>query len=56
MITTIASVTTSILSQCYHFFFVVKTSEIYSLRNIQVYDTVLLAKINHHCTLDFQTS
>ena len=50
MIIIIALATTSILSHNYHFFFVVRTSKIYSLSNFQVYNTVLLTVITmlHH--------
>ena len=39
MISTIVLVTTSNPPHIYHFFFVVRTSQICSLSNIQVYDT-----------------
>ena len=42
MIITVGSVNTSIMSHNYHFFFVVRTFNIYVLSNFQVYNTVLL--------------
>ena len=47
MITTIVLVITSIPSHSYHFFFVMRIFEIYSLSNIQVYDPELLVIITH---------
>ena len=42
IITTVGSVNTSITSHKYHSFFVVRTFNIYTLSNFQVYNTVLL--------------
>ena len=44
-ITTIALADTSIVSHNYRLFFVVRTLEVYSLNNFQVYNMVLLAII-----------
>ena len=45
MITPVVLADTSVLSHNYHFFFVVRTFEIYFLSNLQVYNTVFLAII-----------
>ena len=45
MFTILALANTSIISHNYHFLFVVRTFKIYSLSNLQVYNTVLLTII-----------